>query len=356
MDPVITHEKQMSLSELLIKIKQTFSFLKSKWLTILLVGVIGLVIGFVFAAIQKVKYNASTTFVLDEGTGNGGGGLAQYAGIASMVGVDIGGGGNGGLFKEDNLLELYKSRSVIEKALLGTYSEGKNQLLIDRYIQIYKLKKSWPTTSDFQNVDFYQYGDKKFSRLQDSIITSIVKDINNKCLFVSKPDKKLDIIQVKVISVDEKFSKCFDNKIVNIVNDFYIQTKTKKSAQNLAILQHQADSIRAALNGALTNVASSIDANPNANPSRQILRVPSQKKQVDAEANKAILTELVKNLEISKVALRKETPLIVVLDEPIYPLNKEKLSKVIAGGVGAILGVFIAVISLLFNKLLKESI
>ncbi len=100
------------------------------------------------------------------------------------------------------------------------------------------------------------------------------------------------------------------------------------------------DSVRRALNLAITGVASSVDANPNTNPARQVLRVPSQSRQVDVQANQAILTELVKNLEISKVSLRKETPLIQVIDRPILPLEKEKLGKLRGLLTGGLLGGF----------------
>jgi uncharacterized protein involved in exopolysaccharide biosynthesis len=46
---------------------------------------------------------------------------------------------------------------------------------------------------------------------------------------------------------------------------------------------------------------------------------PSARKQVDVQANTAILTELVKQSELAKVTLRKETPLIQVIDRPILP-------------------------------------
>ncbi len=53
-----------------------------------------------------------------------------------------------------------------------------------------------------------------------------------------------------------------------------------------------------------------------------VRRAPSAKRQVDVQANKAILTELVKQTELAKVTLRKETPLIQIIDRPILPLMK----------------------------------
>jgi uncharacterized protein involved in exopolysaccharide biosynthesis len=53
------------------------------------------------------------------------------------------------------------------------------------------------------------------------------------------------------------------------------------------------------------------------------------------QANTAILTELVKQSELAKVTLRKETPLIQIIDRPILPLAKERFGKakgIVLGG------------------------
>jgi len=341
---------EISLKDIVLKIRSVIRYILSKWLKIAFIGFIGSLLGILYSYNNKPVYAAITTFVLEES--GGANNLGQYAGLASMVGVDISGAsGGGGIFQGDNLMEFYKSRAVIESTLLSAYPESKNQLLIDRYIEFNKLRDKWKDNKPLYSIQFKQQPGQQFSRLQDSVINTIVSDINKSYLSVSKPDKKLSIIEVKVTSPDERFSKCFDEQIVKNVNTFYVATKTKKSLQNLSILQHQTDSIRGALNGALSSVASSLDANPNPNISRQILRVPSQKRQVDAEANKAILTQLVQNLEISKVALRKETPLIQVIDEPVYPLERIKFGKIKGVIIGAVLGGFLAIIYLVIIKL-----
>ncbi len=55
----------------------------------------------------------------------------------------------------------------------------------------------------------------------------------------------------------------------------------------------------------------------------------------------AIHTELVKNLEVARISLRLEAPLIQIIDVPIFPLEKKKVSRL----KGLLLGGF------LFGKL-----
>jgi hypothetical protein len=345
---------ELSMKDLYIKLRNITRYLLSKWIIILCFIGIGSILGFVYTKYRTPIYTASTTFVLEESGTNGPGGLGQYAGIASMVGLDLGNGG-GGIFQGDNLLELYRSRNMLKKTLLSQYqSDGKAQLLIDKYVEVYNLRKEWDNNPKLRGVTFVQKNKGVATRIQDSLISSIASNIRQSILFVGKPDKKLNIIEVDVKSKNEDFAYAFNKSIVQNVNDFYVQTKTKKSIDNLNILQHQADSIRRSLNGAISNVAASIDANPNANLSRQILRVPSQRRQIDAEANKAILTELVKNLEISKVSLRRETPLLQIIDDPNLPLEKDIIIKSKGIVVGATIGAFLIIVYLLLRKLFSN--
>ena len=70
---------------------------------------------------------------------------------------------------------------------------------------------------------------------------------------------------------------------------------------NVDILQHQADSIRAELNGAITGVAAASDNVYNLNPSLLTKSTPSKLKQVEATINAELLKQLIANLEIAKM-------------------------------------------------------
>ena len=59
-------------------------------------------------------------------------------------------------------------------------------------------------------------------------------------------------------------------------------------------------------------------------------------------------------LELSKVTLRKETPLIQVIDRPILPLEKDKVSKLKSLILGGFLAGFLTVLYLVFSSLYKK--
>jgi len=88
--------------------------------------------------------------------------------------------------------------------------------------------------------------------------------------------------------------------------------------------------------GSITRVAAANDNTFNLNPALNVRCAPAARGQVDVQTNTAILTELVKQSELAKVTLRKETPLIQVIDKPILPLAKQRFGKI----KGLILGFF----------------
>ncbi len=361
MDSAIKND-EISIKELIFKVRQWWKFLLSKWLVLFICGIIGSGLGFFYASSKVPLYIATTTFVLEDGKENSG--LAGLEGVASIAGVDLGGNG-GGIFQGDNILGLYKSRKILERTLLTQVDNqvGNKQLLIDIYLNFTGLRSRWVNNEKLINLKFGKRDIRKYeylsslNRLQDSVIGVVVTDLNTNYLSVTKPDKRLSVIQVDVKAPSEFFAKVFNDELVRNVNDFYITTKTKKTLLNVKILQSKADSVRNVMNGAISTAIEVADATPNLNPTRQVKRVaPAQRAQFSAETNKSILAEMVKNLELTKISLLRETPLIQLVDQPIYPLKIEKLSRLFTAILCGIVFVFIGVLFFSLKIILKNTL
>jgi hypothetical protein len=344
---------EISLKELIQKIQEWVAYLKTKWILIIGIAALGGITGFVYASFQKPSYLATTTFVLEEDKGGGG-----AMSLASSFGFDLGGGGGGGLFTSSNIIELMKSRLVVEKTLLNpVIVAGKEISLADYYIQINKLNEGWSKKPVLANINFPVNADRtKFSLEQDSILYGISSGLTKNNLDIAQKDKKVSIISLTVRTESELFSKLFCEQLLKETSDFYIETKSKKSRLNVDILQRQVDSIRAELNGAITGVAAASDNVYNLNPAYNVKKTPGTRRQVDVQANTAILTQLVAQLELSKVSLRKETPLVQLIDRPILPLEKEKLGRLKSLELGGFFAGFLTVIYLIFERLYKKMI
>lgn len=313
---------EISLKELILSIQEWWKYILSKWKTILTCGIIGGALGLVYSLVTKPTYKAEANFVLESAKSEGG-----VMSIAAKFGLGGSSSGEGLFGDEDNMVIFLKSRTMGARTLLSNADfNGKEELLIDRYIASNKLRDKWKSVR-LKNLKFNAFP-KPNTLLADSMITAIHKLILKNNLAVDKPDKDGNIINVTTISTDELFSKAFTERLIENATEFYIATTTKKALENVGILQRQADSVKVLLNYAISGVAVNTDAVPNLNPAYQRLKVPSQKQFVDVEMNKAILEEVVKNLELAKIDLRRQSPLVQIIDHPVLPLEKKKTGKV----------------------------
>ena len=352
---------EISLKELINKIKEWGAFLKSKWLSIFISGIIGASIGLTIALFEKPTYKAILTFAMEEDKGGGGGGgLSGALGLASSFGIDLGGvAGGGGAFAASNLAELMKSRFLVQKVLLEPIEiNGKTISLAEYYIQINKLREGWDKNPILKNIQFLPNADmSNFTLQQDSILQQIHKNlIDVEHLSIKQKDKKVTILSIEVTSENELFSKIFCESLAKETSEFYIETKSTKAKINVNLLQNQVDSVRAALNNAITGVANEADNVYNLNPALNIKGAPSKKKQIDVQANTAVFTSIVVQLELAKITLRKETPLIQLIDRPILPLKKEKFGKLKSIKLGGFLAAFLYILFLIFGRLYRKMV
>jgi hypothetical protein len=123
---------------------------------------------------------------VEDKSGSRGGGLS---GLASQFGIDVGGltGGGAGLFDGDNILEIMKSRAIIEKVLLSKIEEDipqKGQTIADYYFTISGMDKSFAKKNiTAKTLNFSALEENsRHTLIQDSILylmyTAINKNLN----------------------------------------------------------------------------------------------------------------------------------------------------------------------------------
>lgn len=348
--PQNTQTGEISLKDLIMEMQEWYRYLRSRWVVILIACIIGGTLGLAYSLYEKPIYTATLTFALEEkGQSSSFGG---YAGLASQFGIDLGGGSNGA-FSGDNIMELMKSRLMVSKTLLSSVNiNGVEQSLADFYIGFNKYQVAWRKGGPLRNLSFPGNGNvDSLSFVQDSIMGIFYKDIIKDNLTVVKGDKNVGIITVKCKSGNDLFSKYFIENLVRNVTTLYVTTKTNRSATNVDILQNRLDSVKQAFNSMLYGTASVTDQ--NLNPARAIVSVPRLRGEANAKILGTELGELTKNLEIAKLALLQETPLIQIIDRPILPLEKDKPGKLKSMIVGILLGFILSILTLIIRSSLK---
>jgi hypothetical protein len=334
-----TSSDEISVKEVILRGIKLFKYLLSYWILLVLLGLAGGAIGYWLVVSKKPTYTADLTFVVEDAK-SGSGGMGSYAGLASSFGIDLGTTSGSGLFQGDNIFEFLKSRLMVQKALLTPSLSNSQISLADEFFELSKMKEVWDSQERTKNIHFPING-TGFSRLQDSGLGVIHQRIIDSYLTITRTDKKMSFIKASCTSTNELFSKAFVENLVAEATDFYVQTKTKRSKENVDNLQRKADSLLRIMNAKTYAAAMSQDL--NLNPARRIATVNVELTNRDKLVAQTIFQEVVKNLELAKSALSQDMPIIQMIDAPILPLTIQKKSKsrsiLITGFIFGFLGV-----------------
>ena len=347
----INDKQEVTIGELFSNAYNYAKYVLSKWLVIIVVISIGALIGLLISVYKKPIFESTLTFALEEESS----GASDALGLASQFGFDLG-AGSGGAFKGPNVLELFKSRLMVVQTLLSPINlNGKTQSMADAYISINKLDQNQSKKSAHPKIHF-EIGDSNLSRKQDSVLNIIYSSILLEELSIIQKDKKVQMFYLEIHSKNELFAKIFTETLAFNVTKFYVESKSKKARANLAILEQQTDSVRKELNSALSGVAVATDQTFGLNPALNVRRISSAKQEVEVKMNTAILSELIKQQELARVSVRKQTPLLQIIDKPILPLKNDSYSKTKSFLIGGFLAGFIVIVFLVLRKYIKSSL
>jgi hypothetical protein len=312
-------EQDYSFRESFSKRIQDLAYLWKFRFRFLILVLLAIPLGVAAAYFSTATYTARLTFVVEESKEGGG---SIVSALAGQFGFDLGGMGTSGILAGDNVQQLLVSSKIIKKTLLTPFPDEASKSLADKYAEVYKLKKKWGKYFPVGKTVSFGVGEKKRSRLDDSLLQTIMKQITESEVGVSKPDKKLSFFEASATMRDEKLASLFCSRLIKEATEFYTQTKTSKLRKNIRNLQSRADSIARILNKKTYSASAAnqilLDVNPTANVSAEL-------QGRDKMVLSTIYAEIIKNLEVNKTMLMQETPTFQIVDEPEYPLKKNKL-------------------------------
>ncbi|MGI4749994.1 MAG: hypothetical protein ACRYFB_05135 [Janthinobacterium lividum] len=340
-EPEFSFEKL--LNDRLNDLKYILRFKKTLTLVLILGGLLGALTSWLWTP----TYTARLTFVVDDSKSTGGaGGLASLAG---QFGFNLDGlGGASGVLAGDNVQELIKSHKLIKQTLLTAYDSS--QTLADRYAAVYDLNKKWLKYSSDGKIIHFPLNGIHNSRIQDSLLHEITTLILSGEFGIAKTDKKLGFFEVNTTMRDEKLAQLFCTRMIKQSTDFFISTKTKRLRNNVARLQHRADSIGIILNHKTYALSAANQSLLDLNPAYTSPNANVEVRERDKIVLSTIFSETVKNLESSKTMLAQETPTVQIVDEPELPLKKNRLKY----SVGILIGLLLSSILFSFYALLTR--
>ena len=343
------YNDEIQLKDILIKLSEYKTYLFNKKFTIIAVSGLFFVLGIVFAISSDSKYTAELTFVVEDQQ-QGGGALGAMSGMASQFGFDIG-GSSSTTFSQNNILEFLKSRGVVEAALMQNRKVNKTEdLLIEHYLHLNKIKDLWKADEDLSPVSFHGILTQNNDSVSGDIWMSIIEDE----LVVKLQSDEANIINLSYTSVNDEFAKIFVEALIEQMSEMYVSHQTAQTNNTLSFLKNRADSVFMELEIAEEEFAKVKDIN------QRIVKASGRLKELQlmrrVEVLNTMYLEIVKNLELSKLTLLNQTPIIQIIDKPILPLEQEFKSKTVLGLLGVFLGGFLSFIFFIFRKLFKDAL
>lgn len=349
---------EISLKEIYLHLKEIYKVILRKKYWMLAIILAGASLGLVAALLSKPTYTATLSFAIQDSQSSS---LSSIAGIASQFGLSLGGAPSGA-FGGDNLYQLFTSQRLIENTLLCPIQiDGKANNLLNLYIDTYHLRKAWAKSKnpEIRAMQFPLTQQRvTFTRAQDSILQTIYTTIIKKPMLTAKARSiKLSIGDITFVSENEVLSQLFVDNLIDEATSFYVEAKTKVARQNYETLKHQADSVKMIYDNAVAARASMADNVPNA--VKQSAGVSVIRKATDMQIAASTYLAMKQNLEVLKMSIDQDTPLVQVIDKPTLPLLKHKLGKLKGLVLGGFLGgaIFVLVFSAFyfFEKLKNES-
>ena len=288
--------------------------------------------------VGQQKYNAEFIIAAEQEKSSG------MENLLAQFGMEVGGTNPGGVFVGESLVRLFTVRSSVEKALLLPYKGSgiDKKLLADMFFE--DLNQS--TRGQLRNVKFFQ-DPKRHNTATDSALWFLYKHINKNVLTATKPDKKLTFITVSCKHLNDTLALEFSKAIIQVVTDKFIQAITRNVRKNLLVLRREADSIKKVMDYNIVRNANNMDY--NINPLQQTAKIEQNKSLIDMQISISLYGEIVKNLKLAELALKKQTPLIEVVDIPHFPLEKLGLSQWMYAVLGALGGLVFVVVFLHFT-------
>ncbi len=345
----ISPDRELTLKDLILAFQKFRREAFRKWW---LYGIVFLVIGgaLVYRALATpVTYEAKLTFMVNEDEGN------PFGGVTGLLGQFGLGRGRGGRYNLDKIVQLAKSRRIVQEVLL-TKTQG--DYIGNQFIVLYDLDDQWAKDdSAMAGFRFTRDSVAAFNEQERKALLSLY------ALLAGSPDKdglmtatyddESSVLTLTCETTDEQLSIDFARTQFDRLSEFYIDQATERQLQTFNVVREKVDSIQEELTKADMNLAVFSDASNGMWSRVDLLK----RDQLQREINKlsAMQVEAVKNMEYAEFSLKNAKPVIQEIDIPISPLQPLQPSLLKALVIAAAVAFILTSLYLIGRKAVREA-
>jgi len=323
-----------------------FKELFRKWyIYILCFLLLGIPAYLYFCTLEKT-YTANLTLMTNDESSSTYSPLSQ---IAGQFGINAPKGG----VSSEKIVELLRTRKIILSTLTKKdIIDDKNDLLINHFFRLYNMNEEYVETPELQDFIFESKSTSNYTWKENKISQDIYKKIIGN--FLSAGTSENGIINVNFTSESESFSKVFLDHLYDTLSGFYISKTNQKQRETFEIVKEYTDSLNYSLRNAESDLAQWKDKNVLKVKNKGIIEELRLLRKV--ETLNTAYTEALKNLELSKFNLISQTPILQLIDKPVFPLKVNNPNLLYLIIITFALAWILATLIIIFLKIIRDAL
>ena len=316
-------------------------WLKWSWLTLILAAALGYYL-YQSKAKLPTRYVARLSFSMNEGGGADQGYLQQVLGGGLFAG--LGGGSELASGNMGRLQELLTTRRLLQMALFEEveilYPDGpKKDFMIHHYLELQGMRKQWAENeSSLAELYFQHKNFEQFTRQENVLLQAAVGRIQQQLTQELSPS---EILNIRFVSNSEILSHDFINLLYDKLNTYYSNQSVEKQRRIFEAARSRRDSLEQEMDQAEEDYIKYLNQHNATAQGRyaESIRTQYLARKLSGEMEGYFLA--IKNVETAKLALEQQTPLLQVIDRPLYPLYAERPNPRLFLIIGVVLGLFL---------------
>lgn len=323
------------------------AFFKILWkekLWLILITLVFAIFGVIYALLAREEY-VSTGKILPEYQSKSGG-LGQFAGLASLAGVDISSAGGGGsdairpdlypdvLKSTPFFLDLFKIKVRTKDNKEMLFSQFYDTYVLDNKIEKENTQINFPASKQYIAVSYQT--EKNLKDLRERIGAVI--------------DKKTGLITVTVKLPDPLVATIITDYCMKFLTDYITNYRTEKSKRDLNFLAERLDAAKGKYYNNQAKKAQYSDQNQLAMIKIQSADLQRERIESEYKLSSSFYNSLLQKYEEAKLKVQQETPVLKVLEPPVVPNKRSEPKRAILVLIFTFLGGIVGVVFSLIRK------
>lgn len=321
---------------------------------IIKITLVFIVLGIFIALFSPTSYSAGCTMVPQVGEKRSAGGLS---GLAAMAGINLGSMGGGDVLLPTIYPKILASvpfkKELMKTPLTFDGTEGTVTLFDyytkEEYQKFNLLQVIKKYTIGLPGVIIGAFRGKDTTRVEGNIDSSIqvlssdekkVAEMLNQLVSLNVNDKD-GYVQLSASMPEPLAAAQLAQRAQNLLQQYITEFKIEKAASNLDFIQQRYNEAQADCEAKQLELAQFVDANRNFSSAKA--RIQEEKLRAEYTMSNSVFTELAKQLEQAKIAVKENTPIFTVVEPVVVPSERSKPKRALICVLFTFLGLFAGV-------------